>query len=61
MKFDQLCYLNKCKTVTQSQYRCNATTSLPIHVKYNIRGPNGGLILVIQGAQGGEAANIKKL
>ena len=51
---------NKCKTVTQTQLRCNATISLPISININIRGPNWGLILIILGAQGG-GAKIKKL
>ena len=44
-------FCNKWETVTQNQTKCNATISLPKSIKNIIRVPNGGLILVILGAQ----------
>ena len=53
------CNSHNCQTVRLDKRKCNATISLPIPIQHIIRGPNGGLILVILGAQGG--AKIKKL
>ena len=47
-----VCYSHNCQTVTLNKRKCNATISLPISIKHIIRGPNGGLILIILGAQG---------
>ena len=41
------------QTVTLNKRKCYATISLPISIKHIIRGPNGGLILIILGTQGG--------
>ena len=48
-----VCNSHNCQTVTLNKRKCNASISLPISIKYIIRGPNGGLILIILGAQGG--------
>ena len=54
-----LTYINEvwnshnCQTVTLNKRKFNATISLPISIKNIIRGPYGGLILVILEAQGG--------
>ena len=53
-----VCNSHNCQTVTLNKRKCNTTISLPISIQHIIRGPNGGLILIILGAQGGE---IKKL
>ena len=45
---------HNCQTVTMNKIKCNTTISLPISVKHIIRGPYGGLSLVILGAQGGQ-------
>ena len=50
---------HNCQTVTLNKRKCYATISLPISIKHIIRGPDGGLILIILGAQGG--AKIRKL
>ena len=42
------------QTVTMNKRKCNTTISLPISVKHIIRGPYGGLSLVILRAQGGQ-------
>ena len=55
----EVCNSHNCQTVTMNQRKCYTTISLPISIKHSIRGPNGGLILVILGVQGG--AKIKKL
>ena len=44
---------HSCQTVTMNKRKCNTTISLPISVKHIIRGPYGGLSLVILRAQGG--------
>ena len=44
---------HNCQAVTLNKRKCNATISLPNIYKNIIRGPDGGLILVILGAQGG--------
>ena len=49
-----VCNSHNCQTVTLNKRKCNATISLPISIKQIIRGPNGGLILIILGAQGGQ-------
>ena len=49
-----VCNSHNCQTVTMNKRKCNTTISLPISIKHMIRGPNGGLILVILGAQGGK-------
>ena len=49
-----VCNSHNCQTVTLNKRKCNATISLPISIHYIIRGPNGGLILIILGAQGGK-------
>ena len=38
---------HNCQTVTMNRRKCNTTISLPISVKHIIRGPYGGLSLVI--------------
>ena len=43
-----------CQTVTPNKIKSYATISLPKYIKHIIRGPNGGLILIILGAQGGK-------
>ena len=48
-----VCNSHNCQTKTLNQRKCNATISLPISIKHIIRGPNGGLILIVLGAQGG--------
>ena len=53
-----VCNSHNCQTVTLNKRKCYATISLPISIKRIIRGPNGGLILIILGAQG---VKIKKL
>ena len=55
-------FSNKCKIVTQSQFRFKAKISLPIYIQIIIRGPIGGFIFFILGAQGGGVgeAKIKK-
>ena len=45
---------HNCQTVTMNKRKCNTTISLPISVKHIIRGPYGGLSLVILRAQGGK-------
>ena len=45
---------HSCQTVTMNKRKCNTTISLPISVKHIIRGPYGGLSLVILRAQGGQ-------
>ena len=45
---------HNCQTVTMNKRKCNTTISLPISVKHIIRGPYGGLSLVILRAQGGQ-------
>ena len=45
-------FSNMCKIIKQMQYKSNIF--LPISLQIIIRGPNGGLILVIVGAQGGK-------
>ena len=54
-----MCNSQNCQTVTLNKIKCYATISLPKYIKHIIRGPNGGLILIILGAQGG--AKIRKL
>ena len=49
-----VCNSHNCQTVTLNKRKCYATISLPISIKRIIRGPNGGLILIILGAQGGQ-------
>ena len=49
-----VCNSHNCQTVTLNKRKCNATISLPISIKHFIRGPNGGLILIILGAQEGQ-------
>ena len=49
-----VCNSYNCQTVTLNKRKCNATISLPISIQHIIRGPNGGLILIILGAQGGQ-------
>ena len=49
-----VCNSHNCQTVTLNKTKCNATISLPISIKHIIKGPNGGLILIILGAQGGQ-------
>ena len=56
----EVCNSHNCKTVTMNKRKCYTIISLPIAIKHSIRGPNGGLILVILVAQGGRA-KIKKL
>ena len=46
-------FCNKCKIVTQTQLKCDASISLPIYIKNIIRGPNRDSILEILGAQWG--------
>ena len=48
-----VCNSHNCQTVTLNKRKCYATISLPISIKHIIRGTNGGLILIILGAQGG--------
>ena len=50
----EVCNSHNRQTVTMNKRKCNTTISLPISVKHIIRGPNGDLILVILGAQGGQ-------
>ena len=45
---------HNCQTVSMNKRKCNTTISLPISVKHIIRGPYGGLSLVILRAQGGQ-------
>ena len=45
---------HNCQTVTMNKRKCNTTISLPISVKHIIRGPYGGLSLVILRAQRGK-------
>ena len=49
-----VCNSHNCQTVTLKNGKCNATISLPISIKHIIRGPNGDLIFIILGAQGGQ-------
>ena len=49
-----VCNSHNCQTVTLNKRKCFATISLPITIKHIIRGPNGGLFLIILGAQGGQ-------
>ena len=49
-----VCNSQNCQTVTPNKIKCYATISLPKSIKLNIRGPNGGLILIILGVQGGQ-------
>ena len=53
-----VCNSHNCQTVTPNKRKCNATIFLPISIKNIIRGPNGGLILIILGAQGGQKLGI---
>ena len=54
-----VCNSHNCQTVTLNKRKCNATIFLPISIKHIIRGPNGGLILII--LRGARGAKIKKL
>ena len=47
-------YSQNCQTVTPNKIKCYATISLPKSIKHIIRGHNGGLVLIILGAQGGQ-------
>ena len=49
----EVCNSHNCQTVTLNKRKCNATISLPISLQHI----NGGLILVILGAQGGGGKN----
>ena len=49
-----VCNSQNCQTVTPNKIKCYATISLPKSIKHIIKGPNGGLILIILGAQGGQ-------
>ena len=49
-----VCNSHNCQSVTLNKRECYATISLPISIKHIIRGPNGGLILIILGAKGGQ-------
>ena len=49
-----VCTSHNCQTVALNKRKCDATISLPISIKYIIRGPYGGSILIILGAQGGQ-------
>ena len=49
-----VCNSHDSQTVTLNKRKCYATISLSISIKHIIRGPNGGLILIILGAQGGQ-------
>ena len=49
-----VCNSHNCQTVKLNKRKCNATISLPISIKHIIRGPNGGLLLIILGVQGGQ-------
>ena len=49
-----VCNSQNCQTVTPNKIKCYATISLPKSIKHIIRGLNGGLILIILGAQGGQ-------
>ena len=50
----EVCNSHNCLTVTMNKRKGNTTISLPKSIKHIIRGPYGGLILVILGAQGGK-------
>ena len=52
--FYDVCNSHNCQTVTLNKRKSNATISLPISIQHIIRGPNGGLTLIILGAQGGK-------
>ena len=49
-----VCNSHNCQFVTLKKRKCYATISLPISIKHIIRGPYGGLILIILGVQGGQ-------
>ena len=49
----EVCNSHNCQTVTMNKWKRSTTISLPISIKNIIRGPYGGLSLVILGAQGG--------
>ena len=54
----EVCNSHNCQTVTMNKRKCNTTISLPKSIKHIIKGPYGGLILVILGAYGGGGKNL---
>ena len=49
-----VCNSHNCQTVTLNKKKCYATISLQKSIQHIIRGPNGGLNLIILGAKGGQ-------